>query len=121
MCLNKQLIAQGRDLQDLFGSLLENSLKYCESQVAVSAALEQASGRDWLVLAVEDDGSGIPPGLEHEILKRGARADSANIGQGLGLSIAVEIVSAYGGSIHAEQSPLGGARFVVHLPGAGST
>ena len=74
-------LGETRDLQDLFGSLLENSLKYCESQVAVSAALEQASGRDWLVLAVEDDGSGIPSGLEREILKRGARADSANIGR----------------------------------------
>ena len=106
-----------RDLQDLFGSILENSLKYCRGQVDVAASLVAEQEGDWLEITVGDDGEGIPQGLENEILRRGARADTANVGQGLGLSIVVEIVSAYGGSLHTDKSPLGGALFTVRLPG----
>ncbi len=105
-----------RDLQDLFGSILENSLKYCRQRVEICADQKLEAGEESLVLTVADDGDGIPPGLEQEILRRGARADSADMGQGLGLSIVVEIVSAYGGSLHSDRSRLGGALFIVSLP-----
>ena len=107
-----------RDLQDLFGSVLENSLKYCRSQIAVGAHLTREADEHWLELTIGDDGDGIPPGYEQAILQRGARADTTNIGQGLGLSIVVEIVSAYGGSLQVDRSDLGGALFVIKLPGA---
>jgi two-component system sensor histidine kinase PhoQ len=106
------------DLQDLFGSILENSIRFCCSRIDVAARVEPGDDGDWLVLEVGDDGEGIPPGYEKEILRRGARADSANVGQGLGLSIVVEIVSAYGGSVNTDHSSLGGALFIVRLPGA---
>ena len=106
-----------RDLQDLFGSILENSLKYCRSHIEVSAQMQAQSGRDWLQLTVGDDGEGIPPGGAGQILQRGARADTASVGQGLGLSIVVEIISAYGGSLHTGRSAAGGALFVIKLPG----
>lgn len=112
-------LGEERDLQDLFGSILENSLKYCRHRIDVAARIEHETGQDWLVLTVGDDGDGIPPGLDSEILRRGARADSARMGQGLGLSIVVEIVSAYGGSLHTDRSPLGGALFITRLPGSG--
>jgi two-component system sensor histidine kinase PhoQ len=105
-----------RDLQDLFGSILENSLKYCRQRIEVGARRHLEAGRETLLLTIADDGEGIPEGLEQDILRRGARADSANIGQGLGLSIVVEIVSAYGGSLSADRSALGGAQFTVSLP-----
>jgi two-component system sensor histidine kinase PhoQ len=107
-----------RDLQDLFGSVLENSLKYCRSQIAVGARTVEEGGRNWLELTIGDDGDGIPAGYEQAILQRGARADSANMGQGLGLSIVVAIVSAYGGSLEVDRSELGGALFAIKLPGA---
>ena len=107
-----------RDLQDLFGSLLENSMKYCRARIEVVADIVDLDGEDWLSISVSDDGEGIPPGFENQILRRGARADTSSVGQGLGLAIVAEIVSAYGGSLHADRSALGGAMFVVNLPGA---
>ncbi len=107
-----------RDLQDLFGSVLENSLKYCRSHIAVGARTIQEADEYWLEITIGDDGDGIPAGYEQAILRRGARADTTNIGQGLGLSIVVEIVSAYGGSLQVDRSDLGGAMFVIKLPGA---
>jgi two-component system, OmpR family, sensor histidine kinase PhoQ len=107
-----------RDLQDLFGSVLENSLKYCRGQISVTACIrEEGTAESWLELSVGDDGDGIPAGFEEAVLERGARADTAAMGQGLGLAIAVEIVSAYGGSLHIDRSDLGGALFVIKLPG----
>ena len=110
-----------RDLQDLFGSILENSLKYCRQRIEISAVQQLEAGDETLVLTIADDGDGIPSGLEQDILRRGARADSANIGQGLGLSIVVEIISAYGGSLNTDRSALGGALFIVKLPTNSST
>lgn len=111
-------LGEERDLQDLFGSILENSIKYCQQRICISCELDTAPGDSWLVLTVGDDGDGIPEGYERVILERGARADTAVPGQGLGLAIALEIVSAYGGSLHTAQSLLGGAEFVVRLPAA---
>lgn len=105
-----------RDLQDLFGSLLENSLKYCRQRIEIAAQLRSGQG-EWLEITVGDDGDGVPPGWEQAILQRGARADTASGGYGLGLSIVLEIVSAYGGSLDIQHSELGGALFVVTLPG----
>jgi two-component system sensor histidine kinase PhoQ len=105
-----------RDLQDLFGTLLENALKYARQRIEVSASEQQSAEGRCLELTVADDGDGIPEGLEQDILQRGARADTANLGHGLGLSIVVEIVSAYGGSLHTNRSHLGGALFTVSLP-----
>lgn len=106
-----------RDLQDLFGSVLENSLKYCRHRIAVSAQPRAVENETWLELTIGDDGDGVQPGWEKEILKRGARADTASTGQGLGLSIVIEIISAYGGSLDIQRSDLGGALFVISLPG----
>ena len=105
-----------RDLQDLFGSVLENSLKYCRQQVVVGARMRDGDAGPSLEITIGDDGDGIEPGMEQEILQRGARADSANTGQGLGLSIVIEIISAYGGSLEIERSELGGALFIILLP-----
>jgi two-component system sensor histidine kinase PhoQ len=107
-----------RDLQDMFGSILENSVKYCRHRVEVSCRFDQDFDKSWLTLKIGDDGDGIPEGFEHIILERGARADTASAGHGLGLSIALAIISAYGGSLHVGHSGLGGAEFIVRLPAA---
>ncbi len=105
-----------RDLQDLFGTLLENALKYARSRIEVSARTEGNASERQLVLHVADDGDGIPFGQEQAILKRGARADTATTGHGLGLAIVVEILSAYGGSLDVEKAKIGGACFIASIP-----
>ncbi|HWB68841.1 MAG TPA: ATP-binding protein, partial [Solirubrobacterales bacterium] len=46
-----------------------------------------------------------------------ASRDRASGGSGLGLAISRSIVLAHGGRIWAEDSPLGGARLCLALPG----
>jgi two-component system sensor histidine kinase PhoQ len=46
------------------------------------------------------------------------RGDQRVEGHGLGLTIVMELVSAYGGDITIGRSELGGARFDISLPPA---
>lgn len=103
-----------RDLMELLGNLLENAFKYGDSQVAVTAKLVDQT----LTLTIEDDGPGVSPQKRDHILQRGARADSSlQEGQGIGLAVAVDILSTYGGGLEVGQSELGGACFTLSLPG----
>ena len=99
------------DLMELCGNLLDNAFKYGNSKVEVRATMR---GRN-LLLEINDDGAGIAEADRQWVLERGARADTVRSGQGIGLAVVVEIVSAYGGEIDVEQSQWGGARFKVRL------
>ncbi|MGV3590935.1 MAG: ATP-binding protein [Gammaproteobacteria bacterium] len=99
------------DLMELCGNLLDNAFKYGTSKVEVRGTM-----RGGIVqLEINDDGAGIAEADRQWVLERGARADTVRSGQGIGLAVAVEIVSAYGGSIDVEQSQWGGARIRVRL------
>ncbi len=72
---------------------------------------------NWLLLAVEDSGPGIPPDRRQEALARFARPGARDEGgSGLGLAIVKAVAEAHGGEVRIERSPLGGARVVVALP-----
>jgi two-component system sensor histidine kinase PhoQ len=101
------------DLLELLGNILENAFKYGRGRVRATATADAAA----LTLIVEDDGPGVPAHRQQQILQRGARADTAQPGQGIGLAVAVDIVSAYRGSLTVGKSTeLGGAEFRIILP-----
>ncbi len=102
-----------RDLMEMLGNLLENAFKYCARRVLV-----EASGGAMVRLTIDDDGPGVPSELRRDVLARGARADTAQPGQGIGLAVVAELAASYGGSVTLEAAPLGGARAVLDLPGA---
>ncbi|HKL61717.1 MAG TPA: ATP-binding protein [Woeseiaceae bacterium] len=106
------------DLLELAGNLMENAHKWGESRVRVSAtrAADGVSPRQGMVLTVEDDGPGIPDGGESSLLERGRRLDESKPGQGIGLSVVVELADAYRGGVEVARSDLGGARVTVRLP-----
>ncbi len=100
------------DLMELMGNLIDNACKYGRHSVTISARQQTAD----LALIVEDDGPGVATDVRHSILTRGARADTATPGQGIGLAVAVDILSSYGGSIDIFRSKLGGAGFEIRIP-----
>ena len=101
------------DLQEIVGNLMDNAWKYGRSQVRCSAAAVD----EGFELCVEDDGQGLDPGRATEALARGARLDETHPGQGIGLAVANELVTAYGGELRVERSALGGTAVIVTLPG----
>jgi signal transduction histidine kinase len=100
-------------------NLAENAVRHAESRVVM--AVVEADG--WVQLSVEDDGAGVPPHERRRIFGRFVRLDDARArdegGAGLGLAIVLDIVQLSRGTITADRSPEGGARFRVRLPAAG--
>lgn len=99
-----------RDLMELLGNLMDNACKYSRRSVRVSGH-GKAPGR--VEITVEDDGQGIAPEHREAILKRGARADSAVGGSGIGLAVSSDIAASYQGRLSIQQSDLGGTSIKV--------
>lgn len=112
------LQADARRLSQLVGNLLENSLRYTDTQGEIRIRLRATD--DYIVLEVQDSPPGVPEDEMNKIFDRLYRVDRsrsrAHGGSGLGLAICREIVLAHGGKIHAEKSPLGGLAIGVQLP-----
>ena len=107
-----------RDLMEMLGNLLENACKYTRSRVQVTCAEAPEAGPERAVqIHIDDDGPGIADADQQTLLARGARGDTAAQGQGIGLSVVVELVSLYGGELRLGTSPLGGTRASLALPG----
>jgi two-component system sensor histidine kinase PhoQ len=99
------------DLTELCGNLLDNAFKYGRSRIGLTVKQEARI----LILKIDDDGKGIDEQDKQWVLQRGARADTVTTGQGIGLAVAVDIVSAYGGEIEVRRNDWGGARFIVRF------
>lgn len=107
------------DLQELLGNLLENAFKWAQSRVllTVKPGASAANRRPGVILAVEDNGAGIPADRIAAVLQRGVRGDERVHGHGIGLSIVQDIIASYRGELNVGISEeLGGARFEVVLP-----
>jgi signal transduction histidine kinase len=101
-----------------FRHLIDNAVRHSHDRVAVSVGTEN----DLVMVRVDDDGTGIPESDRHRIFERFVRLDEGRSrdsgGAGLGLAVTADIIRAHGGDVTVEDSPHGGARFVVRLPAA---
>lgn len=75
---------------------------------------------DTLMVAVSDEGPGIPPALRETVFDMfftGGEGDRGRYGSGLGLAICRGMLNAHDGSIHAATGPAGeGTRIEMRLP-----
>ncbi|EOS94505.1 two-component system sensor histidine kinase KdpD [Erwinia tracheiphila] len=104
-------------MERVLTNLVENALKYAGPQATIGISARVVS-RQWLTIAVWDDGPGIADGQTEQIFEKFSRGskESAVPGVGLGLAICQAIIDIHEGRIHAENRPEGGARFVITLP-----
>lgn len=110
-------------LDQVLSNLLSNAVKYSPAGTPVLVTVARAGDR--VRLAVIDHGIGVRPD-ERETLfapfRRTTTARELGIeGTGLGLYITHRLVTAQGGTIGVEETPGGGATFVVTFPAAAST
>jgi two-component system, OmpR family, sensor histidine kinase ChvG len=108
----------------VFQNLIANALSFSPDRPLVVRA---AAEKKRVIIAVEDEGPGIPENKLETIFERfySERPRHEDYGQhsGLGLSIAKQIVNAHGGEIFAENrhdaaGHVTGARFTVVLEAA---
>ena len=113
-----QVRGERRQLARAFRNLIDNAVRHARSKVSVS--LREEGER--IVLAVTDDGDGVPEHARREIFERFSRLDSSRGrergGAGLGLAIVRAVAEVHGGSIAVDPDYSNGARFVLSLPAA---
>lgn len=101
-------------------NLIDNAVRHARAGVQVTVGVEDGQ----CVLAVEDDGAGIPEAERERAFDRFYRVQQSRSresgGTGLGLAIVRDVVRAHGGQVHltgrADGTP--GLRAVVSLPAA---
>jgi signal transduction histidine kinase len=112
------VLADATRLQQVLTNLLANAARYAPACGRVSVVLEREPGV--LVIAVEDEGPGVPPAERAKVFEKFYRTADAQQqskkGLGLGLAICRDLVVAHGGRIWVEDAPSGGARFAFTLP-----
>lgn len=103
-------------LARVVGNLLDNAERHAESSVTVSLRTEP----DWVVVAVSDDGPGVPEPERERIFERFVRLDDARSrdegGAGLGLAIARDVAHRHRGTLTLTRAREGGASFELRLP-----
>ena len=67
-------------------------------------------------VTVEDDGPGIPPGLQSHVFEPFFTTRGAGDGKGLGLAIAYSLVRGWNGDLSVESEPGQGATFEILIP-----
>ncbi|TNE33217.1 MAG: DUF4118 domain-containing protein [Alphaproteobacteria bacterium] len=101
-------------LRHILTNLIDNATRHAISAVSIGAQDRDGS----VILAVEDDGPGIPETDHGRIFERFSRieGDDRSGGSGLGLAIAKGFADAMGMIISVEESGSGGARFCLVMP-----
>ncbi len=108
-------------LQRVVANLLDNAVKFTPPGGRVELRAGEGEEGEWARIQVLDRGAGIDPSDLPRIFDRFYRGEKSRSspGNGLGLSLALAVVRAHGGSISVENRPGGGSVFTVLLPLAG--
>ena len=103
-------------IEKVISNLVSNALKYCPTASTVKINLQFLQNQ--LIIAVVDNGQGIPRRQQKHIFKRFYRLkEHTNFaGTGIGLSLVKELVSLVNGSISVASGIKSGASFIVRLP-----
>lgn len=108
-----EVIVDRRRVERILLNLLENARDHGGGATRVTLADQD----NFFILSVEDAGQGIALSERTRIFERFARGTAARMstGSGLGLAIVQEHARALGGTAHVEDSPTGGAKFVITI------
>lgn len=105
-------------------NLLSNAIRYTPGENGCIKVSVKPNGNDYII-AVTDNGIGIPKKLQPRIFERFFRADNAmsveGEGTGLGLYLIKIIMNASGGEVWFESKEKIGTTFYVKIPVSGMT
>lgn len=114
-----QIFADSVRLQQVFGNIVSNSIKFTPDSGNINIKVSLSEGR--VIISVRDDGQGIGaesmPGIFRQFSQGDEKTTRDRSGLGLGLSIAKILIEKHDGTIRAESEGFGkGAEFIVELP-----
>ena len=99
-------------------NILDNAVKYSGEARAIEVRLAREAGE--ILIAVRDQGVGIPREEQQKIFDRFHRVGTSLVhevkGSGLGLSLVQHIVQVHGGRVTVDSEPGRGSTFTLRLP-----
>lgn len=108
--------ADRRRLERAIGNLIENAERHGGGLTRLAVSSDSTTAR----IEVDDCGPGIPAGERERVFERFARGHpgdrDGSSGAGLGLALVTQHIRIHQGSVRIEDSPSGGARFVIEIP-----
>ena len=126
--IEEDVIVRGDEslLRQVLANIMGNIRRHTpvDSPVRVRLSLGDANGSSMAHLVVDDAGPGISPEKREMALARFGRLEESRSRQGggfgLGLSIVSQVVALHGGELKLGNSPLGGLRLEILIPGVTS-
>jgi two-component system sensor histidine kinase FlrB len=109
-----QVLGNHTALTGALANLIQNALQHAGPGAQIDlCALPDPSGQ-YVVLAVEDRGPGVPHALQQQIFE--PFFTTRNNGTGLGLAVVQAVAHSHHGSVRCLDGEHGGARFEMRLP-----
>lgn len=110
-----RITANGSELNQVWTNLIDNASDAVKGKPEARIRLITRWESDFVMIAVEDNGSGVPTEALPHLFEPFFTTKGVGEGTGLGLDIAYRIVSEHKGSIEVKSEP-GNTRFTVRLP-----
>jgi len=112
------LLLDASKIEQVLNNLLSNAIKFSPPRTTIRVRVARAD--DQILLAVQDQGPGIPPNELDKLFKpfqrTSVKSTAGEKGTGLGLSIVKKIVEGHHGKIWVESQVGQGTTFFVALP-----
>ncbi len=117
-------ILDGLAIRQALLNLIDNAIKHSPEGNTVTVSVEWADSdngeKSSVLIAVEDNGVGIPPEEHGKIFerfyRRGSELNRETQGVGIGLTIVKHIVESHGGRVLVRSAVGKGSRFTMELP-----
>jgi signal transduction histidine kinase len=113
-----EILADPNQLHQVLVNLLVNAIQAMPEGGLLT--VETYTEADRVVLAVEDQGIGMPSQVLDRIFEPFFTTKEVGEGTGLGLPVVHGIVTSHGGTVRVTSKPRKGSRFEVYLPISGS-
>jgi C4-dicarboxylate-specific signal transduction histidine kinase len=113
-----EIKANPAEIEQVVLNLLNNAIQSLANSGTLlrRIAIEATQSGELVRLRISDNGSGVSAEFSPQLFE--LLSTTKQSGMGLGLWLCKHIVTRYGGSIHYEDAPGGGATFVFELPSA---
>ena len=111
------IAADASSLSEVFSNLIDNAIKY--SNEGGTVAVRASSKGDFVEIAIEDHGIGMPASVVSNLFQkfyRSHRSRETVAGTGIGLYISKGIVESHGGTISVRSEDGHGSIFIISLP-----